>query len=1125
MLKSEGLRKFGLGIVGEIPWGTHLCEFYQTKEDLIDILVPYFKAGLENNEFCMWITSPPLDAKQAKEALEKAVPELDDYIKKGQIQILPYKEWYLLNGKFDADQVLQGWVEKETNALSRGFDGLRLTGNTFWVERSLWKSFADYEAAVNAVITLHRIIALCSYSLEKCTGLDMVDVLRNHVGTLIRGEKDWYLVEDVAHRKEAEGELAESEHRYRSLFANMNSAFAYHKIVLDDYGKPIDYVFLEVNEDFEKLTGLRKEGILGKRVTEVLPGIEKDPANWIGIYGKVAITGDAVRFENYSQNLKKWYSVSAYSPVKGCFASAFDDITERKQAEIALRESEHRWATTLSSIGDAVIATDIAGKITFMNHIAEGLTGWTLAEASNKPLKEVFCIVNEHSRKEVENPVARVLEKGLIIGLANHTLLIRKDGTEIPIDDSGAPIKDEKGEIVGVVLVFRDIAERRKMEAELSNLAKFPSENPNVILRLSKDGKLLYSNPASKRLLGNWLENLNLSLPEHWRKNLTEALSSGKKLGFEEQISESTFSFTFAPIVSEGYVNVYAEDITERKKAEEVVLESEERLNRSQEIAHLGSWELDLTNNRLTWSDEVYRIFGLQPQEFSATYEAFLDAVHPDDRAAVDAAYSGSLREGRDTYEIEHRVVRRSTGEIRIVYEKCNHIRDGSGRIIRSVGMVHDITERKKADRELVDTLEASHRRQAEVSALLEASKAVLVNREFSKAARSIFASCKDLLGATAGYVALLSKDKRENEVLFLDSGGLPCVVDPSLPMPIRGLRAEAYSTGKVVYCNDFTSSEWASLMPEGHVVLKNVLFAPLTIDGNTVGIIGLANKTGGFTERDAQMAAAFGEIASVALINSQMLEKLEENEKLLKAHSERLEEMVEEKTKLLRDAERLAAIGQTAGMVGHDIRNPLQAIIGDVYLAKSDVASMPEDAKKESLQESLLAIEKNADYINKIVADLQDYAKPLRPHTELTDLKTVINDLLTKNGLPESIQINVKVTKEAREVMADSAYVKRIIGNLITNAVQAMPNGGKLLINAYNEAGNAVITVEDTGIGIPDEAKPKLFTPLFTTKSKGQGFGLAVVKRLTEALNGTVTLESKESKGTKFTITLPQET
>lgn len=139
----------------------------------------------------------------------------------------------------------------------------------------------------------------------------------------------------------------------------------------------------------------------------------------------------------------------------------------------------------------------------------------------------------------------------------------------------------------------------------------------------------------------------------------------------------------------------------ERKHKEQLLLESKARLERSQEIAHLGSWELDVVKNTLTWSDEVYRIFGLQPQEFAATYEAFLEAVHPDDRKAVNEAYSNSLSEGRDTYEIEHRVVRKATGEIRYVYEKCEHIRDASGKIIHSAGMVHDITERRKAEDEL----------------------------------------------------------------------------------------------------------------------------------------------------------------------------------------------------------------------------------------------------------------------------------------------------------------------------------------------------------------------------------------------------------------------------------------
>lgn len=142
-------------------------------------------------------------------------------------------------------------------------------------------------------------------------------------------------------------------------------------------------------------------------------------------------------------------------------------------------------------------------------------------------------------------------------------------------------------------------------------------------------------------------------------------------------------------------------DITERKQADEALRASERRLSRAEEIAHLGSWELDLATNRLTWSDEVYRLFGYQPQEFPATYQAFLDAIHPDDRNAVDKAYTDSIRDGRDSYEIEHRLIDHSTGEVRIVHEKCIHFRDESGNVIRSEGMVHDITERKMIDQAL----------------------------------------------------------------------------------------------------------------------------------------------------------------------------------------------------------------------------------------------------------------------------------------------------------------------------------------------------------------------------------------------------------------------------------------
>ena len=262
--------------------------------------------------------------------------------------------------------------------------------------------------------------------------------------------------------------------------------------------------------------------------------------------------------------------------------------------------------------------------------------------------------------------------------------------------------------------------------------------------------------------------------------------------------------------------------------------------------------------------------------------------------------------------------------------------------------------------------------------------------------------------------------------------------------------------------------------------------------------------------------------VGSVSVVRD--ITELKQLQNRLQKHTEDLEKLVEERTKQLKESERLAAIGATAGMVGHDIRNPLQAITSDVYLLKTEIVSMPESEDKKSLKESLDGIEKNIDYINKIVADLQDFARPLTPHSEEVDLIQIVDEFLSKDGMPENVKVSVKVEPEAIKVVADSSYLSRIIYNLVTNAVQAMPKGGKLTIDVFKEASDVVLSVKDTGEGIPETAKSKLFTPMFTTKSKGQGFGLSVVKRMTEALGGTITFESQEGKGTTFIVRLPPQ-
>lgn len=242
-----------------------------------------------------------------------------------------------------------------------------------------------------------------------------------------------------------------------------------------------------------------------------------------------------------------------------------------------------------------------------------------------------------------------------------------------------------------------------------------------------------------------------------------------------------------------------------------------------------------------------------------------------------------------------------------------------------------------------------------------------------------------------------------------------------------------------------------------------------------------------------------------------------------IKGYSSNLEQLVEERTKELKDAERLAAIGHMAGMVGHDIRNPLQSIEGALYLAREELNSIPSQfVEKSGIGEMLDLIGEQSKYINKIVSDLQDYAKPLKPEFEKVEVMQLIEDALRLSSIPQNVDFSVTVEKDVPKPMADLTMMKRVLTNMITNAIQSMPNGGKLTINASKKEEDVYISVRDTGMGIPEEVRPKLFTPLVTTKSKGQGFGLAVCKRLVEAHGGKITFESEVGKGSTFIVDIP---
>jgi signal transduction histidine kinase len=244
--------------------------------------------------------------------------------------------------------------------------------------------------------------------------------------------------------------------------------------------------------------------------------------------------------------------------------------------------------------------------------------------------------------------------------------------------------------------------------------------------------------------------------------------------------------------------------------------------------------------------------------------------------------------------------------------------------------------------------------------------------------------------------------------------------------------------------------------------------------------------------------------------------------EKELEETNRNLEKIVEERTKQLKDSERLAAIGQVAGMVGHDIRNPLQAIVNELYLERDELINLPDNPEKKNLQESINFVEANLFYIDKIVQDLQDYTRPIKLQKQEMNIQDAVGDALLTVIVPSNIQVSISVNENLTKFEADPSITRRILTNLMQNALQAMPNGGQLTLSAQKKGKKAILTIEDTGVGIPDELKSKMFKPLFTTKAKGQGFGLPVVKRLVEAQGGKISFESKEGKGTKFIIELP---
>jgi len=325
-------RNSGIDIIGDVSRGTHFCQLYQTKKDLIDILIPYFKAGLENNEFCFWVTSQPLEVDDAVKALREAVPDFDVYMEKGQIEIISYIFRCVNGGSYDSERMLNGWFEKLNQAIKSGYEGLRLAENTSWLKKEEWDDFIDFEKKIDSNIDKYPIMALCSYPLRKCGATKIIDIIINHHFALIKRKGKWENIES-SKRKKAEEKI--------KILANAVES-SDDAIVTES----LEGIITSWNKGAEQIYGYSAQEILGKNVSilehDDIKGEIKQLIEKIKL-GERVRHYETLRLKENCTPINVSITLSPVFDTSGklvAISSIARDITERIKAEKLLAKAE-----------------------------------------------------------------------------------------------------------------------------------------------------------------------------------------------------------------------------------------------------------------------------------------------------------------------------------------------------------------------------------------------------------------------------------------------------------------------------------------------------------------------------------------------------------------------------------------------------------------------------------------------------------------------------------------------------------------------------------------------------------------------------------------------------------------
>ncbi len=783
-----------------------------------------------------------------------------------------------------------------------------------------------------------------------------------------------------------------------------------------------------------------------------------------------------------------------------------------------LQQTKQNLTITLQSIGDGVISTNLKGEIVFMNPVAEALTGWSQTEARGKPFAEIFRIVNEETRKKAEDPLGKVLRSGKVVGLANHTLLIAKDGIERPIADSAAPISDAQGEITGVVLVFRDQSEQRlvqrlmKVRLTLQEYATTHTLDAFLTKALDETSAIVDSPIGFYHFVEADQNTLSL---QHWSTRTLKEYCRAKGGGMHSSIDRAGIwgecvrrqkpvvhndyaSLPHKMGLPEGHVEVVRELVVPVMREGNVVAilgvgnKSADYTEKDVEIvSYLAdmSWhivERKLAEDALRESEALFRnLF-----EHHAAVKLIID---PDTGNIIDANQSAEeyygwprerlrqmkiqdinvlspievkqeMEKARDQkrvyFEFSHR---RSDGSIRDVEVYSSKIKVKGKELLHSI--VHDVTERKRLERMLQE-------REAKYRDLFENAPIGI----FSTTSRGQALSVNTAMARILGY-----RSPQEAIERYPD------------------LRSQ-------LYVNPGRRDRFLQLLQEKDYV-ENFEYEARRADGKTVWL-----------SMNARIAKRNGDGSFI--INGFATDITAQR---------RLEDQCHH-------AQKMESVGRLAGGVAHDYNNMLSVILGYAELALALLK--PSEPLYNYIQEILKAAERST----KVTRQLLAFARKQTISPKVIDLNETVEGMLKmlRRLIGEDIDLAWLPKTDLWPVKMDPSQIDQLLVNLCVNARDAIADVGKITIEtqmvtldkAYYDdhmefapGDFVVLAVSDNGCGMNKEIQDKLFEPFFTTKAGGQGtgLGLATVHGIVKQNKGFVNVYSEPGKGTTFKIYLPR--